>query len=199
MREKQRWFAFLLAGMLGVSTLGVWAQETTAVQDAQETVTEKEPKKEAARKYLEENGVWILSENMKCSITLPDQSWKQSEEGAAGYEGNFVSGESVMEVQILGENTPHVQEQELPKDKEEFQSMMTEDVEVLEFEVESTPEETVIKTILKFARSKEEGIYTYAVACQTYQAEKGMEVIAYTDDESILYILMESVSSAELL
>ena len=199
MKKRQKIFAFFLASMLSVSSFFAYAQKTTATESSLETMTEEEQRKEEAKQYLEENGVWTTSENMKFSITLPDETWEQNEEGMKGYEGNFVSGENVMELQIFEAEDAKLEEQDLPADKEEFQSMVEEGIEVIQFEVEITEEKTVIKTILKFSQDEEEEIYQYAVSCQIYKGERYLEASAHTDDENIIYILLESISSAELL
>ena len=158
----------------------------------------QEKKKEEAKQYLDINGVWTSAEDMTMSLTLPDNSWQTDEEGKKGYECRFVSGENLIEIQIFSDETAQIDPEDIPKDKEELQSMVKEEIEVIEFETEISQEQTVIKTILSFPETEQE-IYRYAVSVQLYQEDKYLEAAAYTDDEQMIYILLESLASAELL
>lgn len=197
MKMRKSIITFALASMLSLCSLPVNGEETTEAQ-TQKVMTEEEKREEEAKQYLETNGIWTLSENMTMSLTLPDDSWQADEEGNAGYECRFVSGESMIEIQIFSDETAQIDSEDIPKDKEELQSMVEEEIEVIQFETEFLQEQTIIKTILSFPETDQE-IYRYAVSVQLYQEDKYLEATAHTDDEQIIYLLMESLSSAELL
>lgn len=190
---------FALAGIISICSLPAAAEETTEVQKIMaEEEQKQEEKKEEAKQYLDINGVWTSAEDMTMSLTLPDNSWQTDEEGKKGYECRFVSGENLIEIQIFSDETAQIDPEDIPKDKEELQSMVKEEIEVIEFETEISQEQTVIKTILSFPETEQE-IYRYAVSVQLYQEDKYLEAAAYTDDEQMIYILLESLASAELL
>jgi len=190
---------FALAGIISICSLPAAAEETTEVQKIMaEEEQKQEKKKEEAKQYLDINGVWTSAEDMTMSLTLPDNSWQTDEEGKKGYECRFVSGENLIEIQIFSDETAQIDPEDIPKDKEELQSMVKEEIEVIEFETEISQEQTVIKTILSFPETEQE-IYRYAVSVQLYQEDKYLEAAAYTDDEQMIYILLESLASAELL
>lgn len=195
MKRKKQITAVALTCLLHIFSGSVYAEETEMPGKIGQTETEEE-KREEARQYIDKNGVWMTSENMKLSVTLPDDTWKQSEEGRAGYECNLVSGENVMEIQVLaGEEMPS---NDIPESLEQMQSMVKGGAEVIEFEAETAQERTTIQTVLKLSESNAE-VYRYAVSFQLYQGTEYLEAVAYTDEEALIYILLESVSSAELL
>lgn len=199
MKMKKSMIMFALAGIISICSLPAAAEETTEVQKIMaEEEQKQEKKKEEAKQYLDINGVWTSAEDMTMSLTLPDNSWQTDEEGKKGYECRFVSGENLIEIQIFSDETAQIDPEDIPKDKEELQSMVKEEIEVIEFETEISQEQTVIKTILSFPETEQE-IYRYAVSVQLYQEDKYLEAAAYTDDEQMIYILLESLASAELL
>lgn len=199
MKMKKSMIMFALAGIISICSLPAAAEETTEVQKIMaEEEQKQEEKKEEAKQYLDINGVWTSAEDMTMSLTLPDNSWQTDEEGKKGYECRFVSGENLIEIQIFSDETAQIDPEDIPKDKEELQSMVKEEIEVIEFETEISQEQTVIKTILSFPETEQE-IYRYAVSVQLYQEDKYLEAAAYTDDEQMIYILLESLASAELL
>lgn len=201
MKIRQSIMLFAVAGMVSICAVQADAEEMTETQ-TQKTMTkeekEKEEKKEEAKEYLEKNGIWTSSESMTMSFYLPDSSWKVDQEGNQGYECRFVSGENRIEFQIFSGETAQIRPEEIPEDEEEMQRMVEEEIEVLEFETEVSEEQTVIRTILEFPETEEE-IYRYAISFQLYQKDEYLEASAYTDDEQMIYLLLESLSSAELL
>ncbi len=197
MNIRQSIIFLAMAGMASICSMQADAEEMTGTQ-MQKTMTEEEQKKEEAKEYLKENGVWTSSESMTMSFTLPDNSWESDEEGDQGYECCFVSGENRIEFQIFSGETAQIHPEDIPKDEEEMQSMAGEEMEVIEFETEVSEKQTVIKTILEFPETEKE-IYHYAVSFQLYQGDEYLEASAYTDDEQMIYILLESLSSTELL